>query len=69
MTLTSCSQYQLTCLSRALEGQINGHNVKRIKTRILAEGANNPVTNEADKVLIDNGVFPCPGCWLTQGAS
>ncbi|MEK6790966.1 MAG: Glu/Leu/Phe/Val dehydrogenase [Deltaproteobacteria bacterium] len=51
----------------ALEGQINIHNVKRIKTRILAEGANNPVTNEADKVLIDNGVFLLPGVLANAG--
>lgn len=51
----------------ALEGQINIHNVKSIKTRILAEGANNPVTIEADKVLIDNGVFLLPGVLANAG--
>ncbi len=51
----------------ALEGQINSANVDRIKTRILAEGANNPVTPEADKVLINKGVFVLPGVLANAG--
>lgn len=51
----------------ALEGQINSFNAGRIKTRILAEGANNPVTNEADKVLKDKGVFVLPGILANAG--
>lgn len=51
----------------ALEGQINMKNVHRINTRILAEGANNPVTNEADAVLKDNGVFVIPGILANAG--
>lgn len=51
----------------ALEGQINSSNVGRIKTMILAEGANNPVTNEADAVLKDNGVFLLPGVLANAG--
>ncbi|MDP2689348.1 MAG: Glu/Leu/Phe/Val dehydrogenase, partial [Deltaproteobacteria bacterium] len=52
----------------ALEGQINSGNAGRIKTRILAEGANNPVTIEADEILLDKGVFVIPGILANAGA-
>ncbi len=51
----------------ALEGQINRNNVNGIKTRIIAEGANNPITNEADDVLKDKGVFLLPGVLANAG--
>ncbi len=51
----------------ALEGQINRQNVNAIKTKILAEGANNPVTNEADEVLREKGVFLLPGVLANAG--
>ncbi|MBI5344212.1 MAG: Glu/Leu/Phe/Val dehydrogenase [Deltaproteobacteria bacterium] len=51
----------------AIEGQINSKNVNRIKTRIVAEGANNPVTNDADAVLKDSGVFVLPGILANAG--
>ncbi len=52
----------------ALEGQINSGNAGRIKTRVLAEGANNPVTIEADEILLDKGVFVIPGILANAGA-
>ncbi len=51
----------------ALEGQINEGNVKRINARIVAEGANNPVTPGADKVLAEKGVFMLPGILANAG--
>ena len=51
----------------ALEGQINGSNVDRIRTKIVAEGANNPITNEADAVLKDKNVFLLPGILANAG--
>ena len=51
----------------AVEGQIHAGNVKRIKAKLLAEGANNPVTNDADAVLIENGVFVLPGILANAG--
>lgn len=51
----------------AIEGQINERNVNKIKTKILAEGANNPVTNEADSVLRDKGIFILPGILANAG--
>lgn len=51
----------------AMEGQIHSSNVGRIKARIIAEGANNPVTNDADDVLKDMGVFMLPGVLANAG--
>lgn len=51
----------------ALEGQINAGNVNGIKTRIMAEGANNPTTLEADRVLKEKGVFILPGVLANAG--
>ncbi|MBI5887957.1 MAG: Glu/Leu/Phe/Val dehydrogenase [Deltaproteobacteria bacterium] len=51
----------------AIEGQIHAGNVNGIKTRILAEGANNPVTNDADAVFRDSGVFMLPGILANAG--
>ncbi|MBI5588580.1 MAG: Glu/Leu/Phe/Val dehydrogenase [Deltaproteobacteria bacterium] len=51
----------------ALEGQINSKNAGSIKTRIMAEGANNPATLEADEVLKDKGVFLLPGVLANAG--
>jgi len=51
----------------ALEGQIHRANVDRIKTKIIAEGANNPVTIEADRVLKDKNVFILPGVLANAG--
>ncbi|MBI5901971.1 MAG: Glu/Leu/Phe/Val dehydrogenase [Deltaproteobacteria bacterium] len=51
----------------ALEGQIHRANVERIRTRVIAEGANNPITNEADRVLRDRNVFILPGVLANAG--
>lgn len=51
----------------ALESQIHGGNAGKVKARIIAEGANNPVTNEADKILIQAGVFTIPGILANAG--
>jgi glutamate dehydrogenase (NAD(P)+) len=39
----------------ALERVIHEGNAARLKCRILAEGANGPTTNEADKIIEDRG--------------
>lgn len=51
----------------AIEGQIHSSNVGSIKARLIAEGANNPVTNDADDVLKDMGVFMLPGILANAG--
>jgi len=51
----------------ALEGQIHINNVGNIRAKIIAEGANNPITNEADKILANAGVFIIPGILANAG--
>jgi len=51
----------------ALENQIHKNNAKNIKAKIIAEGANGPVTPEAEKVLIDKGVVIIPDIYLNAG--
>ncbi len=51
----------------AVCGQINPGNVDSIKTRLIAEGANGPITSEADSVLIEKGVFIIPDILANAG--
>ncbi len=44
----------------ALEGVIGVHNADKIKTKMIIEGANGPVTNDATKILHQKGVFIVP---------
>jgi glutamate dehydrogenase (NAD(P)+) len=44
----------------ALEGQIDMHNVEKVKAKMIIEGANGPVTIDATKVLYKNGVYVVP---------
>lgn len=54
-------------LPAALENQITLSNVKNIKCKILAEGANGPTTPGAEKILLKNGVFIIPDIYLNAG--
>ncbi len=51
----------------ALENQIDGKNAAKVKARILAEGANGPVTPEADPILAKNEVFVIPDIICNAG--
>ncbi|RMF00519.1 MAG: Glu/Leu/Phe/Val dehydrogenase [Bacteroidetes bacterium] len=51
----------------ALENQIDGHNAKRIKAKIIAEAANGPVTAEAQQILVDAGKMILPDLYLNAG--
>jgi glutamate dehydrogenase (NAD(P)+) len=44
----------------ALEGQIDTHNAEKVQAKMIIEGANGPVTNDATKILHKRGVFICP---------
>lgn len=44
----------------ALEGQIDTHNAEKIQAKMIVEGANGPVTNDATKILHKRGVFIAP---------
>ena len=51
----------------ALEGQIHAGNAERVKTKIIAEGANNPLTIEANNILTGKGVFIIPDILANAG--
>lgn len=51
----------------AVGGTITKENAPHIKCKILAEGANGPVTIEAEKILLANGVFVIPDILANAG--
>jgi len=51
----------------ALENVINGENAPRIKARIIGEGANGPLTPEADEIFITKGILVVPDMYLNAG--
>src|SRR6267142_2847180 len=51
----------------ALENQLTAENAPRIRTKILAEAANGPTTAEAEKILLDRGVYVIPDVYLNAG--
>lgn len=54
-------------LPAAMEGVINLSNVERIKTKLIIEAANGPVTAGADEVLRDRGVVIIPDMYANAG--
>ena len=51
----------------ALDGVINEKNAKRIKAKIIIEGANGPVTPEASKILYKNNTIVVPDILANGG--
>ncbi|MFC7061735.1 Glu/Leu/Phe/Val family dehydrogenase [Halobacillus seohaensis] len=51
----------------ALENQIHEDNMKKIKASIIVEGANAPITDDADKYLSDQGVLIIPDILANAG--
>ena len=51
----------------AMENQITAANASRVKAKIVAEGANGPLTPEADQILRENGVFVIPDILCNAG--
>jgi len=51
----------------ALENQITHKNARKIKAKIIAEGANGPTTPEADEILHDRGIFMVPDILANAG--
>ena len=68
--ITNDELLELECdflIPSALENQITEKNASKIKTKIIAEGANGPTTPEADKILYDRGVFMVPDILANAG--
>ncbi|MFO7532098.1 MAG: Glu/Leu/Phe/Val dehydrogenase, partial [Candidatus Limnocylindrales bacterium] len=51
----------------AIEGQVTGRNADSIRARVVAEGANGPVTPEADPILEARGVHIIPDILCNAG--
>ena len=51
----------------ALEGVITGENAKSLKTSLIVEAANGPLTFEADKVVRDMGITVIPDLYANAG--
>ncbi|MBS1911283.1 MAG: Glu/Leu/Phe/Val dehydrogenase [Bacteroidetes bacterium] len=51
----------------ALENQINASNAANIKTRMIAEGANGPVSAGAEQILLKRGIHIIPDAYLNAG--
>jgi glutamate dehydrogenase (NAD(P)+) len=51
----------------ALENVINGENANRVKAKIIGEGANGPLTPDADEVFITKGTLVVPDMYLNAG--
>ena len=51
----------------ALEGQITANNAHRVRAKVVAEGANGPVTPNADPILAERGVVSVPDILCNAG--
>lgn len=51
----------------ALENQITAVNAPRIRAKVIAEGANGPLTPEADEILNDKGILIIPDILCNAG--
>lgn len=51
----------------AIDGVINSGNVNKVDAKIIAEGANGPVTANAHKQLVERGVFIIPDVLCNAG--
>jgi glutamate dehydrogenase (NAD(P)+) len=54
-------------LPAALENQIHEGNAARIKAKVIAEGANGPVTRGAETILLERGIVLLPDLYLNAG--
>ena len=51
----------------ALEGQITAENAHSVRAKVVAEGANGPVTPDADPILTERGVVVVPDILCNSG--
>lgn len=51
----------------ALENQITVENADQIRAKIIGEAANGPMTQEAEKILLEKGVMIIPDMYLNAG--
>ena len=51
----------------ALENQITAENAPRIKAKIIGEGANGPITFDAEDILESKGIMVIPDLYINAG--
>ncbi len=54
-------------IAAAIENQITSRNADKVQAKIIAEGANGPITPDADEILISKGVFIIPDILCNAG--
>ncbi len=54
-------------LPAALENQITTENAARIKAKVIAEGANGPITQSGEEILLQKGIVILPDLYLNAG--
>lgn len=67
---SSAEGLELECdflIPAALEAQITVDNAPRIRAKVVAEGANGPVTAAADEILRERGIGVLPDMYLNAG--
>jgi glutamate dehydrogenase (NAD(P)+) len=68
--ITNEELLQLDCdvlIPAAKEDQINRHNARDINAKIISEGANGPITANADSILEDKGIMVVPDILANAG--
>lgn len=68
--ITNKELLELECdilIPAALENQITKENASKINAKIIVEGANGPVTPEADEILYKNKIFVAPDILANAG--
>jgi len=69
-TITNEDLLQMDCdllIPAAIEAQIHGGNAGRIRAPVIVEGANEPITPEADEILRRRGVLIVPDILANAG--
>jgi glutamate dehydrogenase (NAD(P)+) len=69
-TITNAELLKLGCdilVPAAFEHQIVKANATSVRARLIIEGANNPITHEADRILGDNGILVVPDILANTG--
>lgn len=68
--ITNETLLELPCdilIPAALGNVIDEHNAPKIRARIIAEGANGPTTEGADRILTERGIFVIPDILANAG--
>jgi len=68
--ITNAELLELRCdilVPAAIENQLVKANASSVKAKLIIEGANNPTTPEADRILADNGIFVVPDILANTG--